>query len=629
MRRRGRGLSSCALTLYILRMRSLKYAPLLLVLASQVVAADPPPKALLDLAAPGAENRITTTRQVSVARTDKGGAAGGLAVTIAAGKEGYPGITLAPEAGAWDLSAFGRIEAKVSNPSDKPLGINLRVDDDGDWKTDPWNAENTTIKPGQTATVKLIFGHSYGFKPAHKLAAGRVVRVLLFTGKTDAQRTFVVESIVATGAAGEKPPIDPNSIRVVPKDGLIVGPGVGIDVAKQLTLPKGAGATPEPSGALRLTFASADGLATLRPAVGRWNLRDWLEVRIKIRNAGRVAFTPKARLESGGRGDMITGRPLAPGASAELVIPFASATLWEPEKKGSGSHFASSHATVIAVGVEKGAGERVLVVDEVRCALPPPEPLPDWLGKRPPVNGDWVQTFRDEFDGDTIDQSKWSFYGENYWDKQTTHFSKDNTVIGGGVVRLRLEKKRGHHNDDPRRFQSNYATGFLQTRGKFTQRYGYFESRMKLPTAPGLWPAFWMMPDRGKAPGGGSTADGGMEFDIMEHLTRWGPRRYNIAMHWDGYGKDHKSVGTEGIYCRPDKDGFITAGLLWLPGKAVYYCNGKEVARWENPRISSVPEEMMFTLPAGGWDNDWLDDARLPDDFVIDYVRVWQRADPK
>jgi hypothetical protein len=35
----------------------------------------------------------------------------------------------------------------------------------------------------------------------------------------------------------------------------------------------------------------------------------------------------------------------------------------------------------------------------------------------------------------------------------------------------------------------------------------------------------------------------------------------------------------------------------------------------------------MFTLPMGGWDNNDLDDARLPDDFTIDYVRVWQRKD--
>jgi beta-glucanase (GH16 family) len=76
-----------------------------------------------------------------------------------------------------------------------------------------------------------------------------------------------------------------------------------------------------------------------------------------------------------------------------------------------------------------------------------------------------------------------------------------------------------------------------------------------------------------------------------------------------------------------DQDGFITCGLLWTPGLAVYYCNGIEVARWEDPRISNVASDIMFTLPMGGWDNNGLDDAQLPADFVIDYVRVWQRKD--
>jgi hypothetical protein len=59
---------------------------------------------------------------------------------------------------------------------------------------------------------------------------------------------------------------------------------------------------------------------------------------------------------------------------------------------------------------------------------------------------------------------------------------------------------------------------------------------------------------------------GGMEIDIMEQLARFGPFRYNSAAHWDGYQKDHKSLGTEHIYGMPDKDGFITSGLLWEPG---------------------------------------------------------------
>ena len=79
----------------------------------------------------------------------------------------------------------------------------------------------------------------------------------------------------------------------------------------------------------------------------------------------------------------------------------------------------------------------------------------------------------------------------------------------------------------------------------------------------------------------------------------------------------------------PDKDGYITAGLLWTPGSAIYYCNGKEILRWENPRISDLQEYIMYDLVTGGWDHTLpqLDDSKLPADFVIDYCRVWQRKD--
>jgi len=118
-----------------------------------------------------------------------------------------------------------------------------------------------------------------------------------------------------------------------------------------------------------------------------------------------------------------------------------------------------------------------------------------------------------------------------------------------------------------------------------------------------------------------------MEFDVAEYLSRWGPYRMNVAWHWDGYGKEHKATGSTTIYFQPDKDGFVTSGVLWLPGLSVYYLNGNEVARWENPRVSNVESDIMFTNVSGGWDNNGIDDTKLPDNFVIDYVRVWQRKD--
>ena len=559
--------------------------------------------------------------------------ADGLAVNIQPCDEGYPGVTLTPPGKVWDLSAFGHVEALVKNLGAKPISVCLRIDDDGDWQANPWNAENVYLKAGETGTVKVIFGHLFGFKPGYPLKPASVTKMLLFAGKSkDAPQSFRVESLSAAGAAGEKPPVDPKSIRIVPPEGVLLSAKAGVEMkteAKDLTA---AWSGPKTNGTLRLTLppGKAEGRVSLKPPAGRWNLRAGTEFRATIRNDGKSPLTAAVTLESnGGPTDTLTAS-LPPGARQELVIPFALPKLWNGNDKKSGTHFTSETASGVMIIVKRdGTDDEAALMVESLSAVAPAVEIPDWLGKRPPVDGKWKMTFQDEFDGTQVDTNKWSTYGENYWDK-VSHFSKETTFVSGGLAHLRFEKKRGHHNDDPKRPESDYATGFLESFGKFTQRYGYFEARMKLPTAPGLWPAFWMMPDRG---GSGpqwqrsDTKSGGMEFDIMEHLTRWGANRFNIAMHWDGYGKEHKSIGSTCVYFTPDKDGFVTSGLLWEPGLLVFYCQGREIGRWANERVASVPEDMMFTLPAGGWDNDWLDHARLPDEFVIDYVRVWQRAD--
>jgi beta-glucanase (GH16 family) len=294
---------------------------------------------------------------------------------------------------------------------------------------------------------------------------------------------------------------------------------------------------------------------------------------------------------------------------------------------GTGTRFVSHRVNGVTVLGGPSAGQ--LLVSAIRAENVTPE-LPDWLGQRPPVDGEWTKTFEDNFDGSSVDLTKWNIYGPNFWDKRT-HFSKDNAIVKDGTLTLRVERKTGRHNDSPDGKETDYATGFADTYGKWVQRYGYFEARVKLPTAPCLWPAFWLMPDRGLEAGEQwkrqSTQGGGMEFDIIEQLSIWGPQRLNMAMHWDGYGSGHKATGSGSIYVPADKDGFIVVGLLWTPESAVLYGNGKELARWKNPRISDVPSCLILDHVTGGWETEPLDDAQLPADFVIDYVRVWQRAD--
>jgi beta-glucanase (GH16 family) len=599
-------------------------------LAAPANAADATPgatQAILDLKTDVENHLAPSSGQVTFVKSQDP-AAPGIEVTIQPGKEQYPGINLKPAGTAWDLSAFGHVTGAFVNTGKQPISLSLRVDNAGNWQDGPWNTESVYLKPGQSGDVTVIFGFAYGHHPNYALKSSAVVNMLMFASKSDAAQSFRIVSIVAGGPAGEKPPVDPNSIRIQPPGGLILGGDTPIDAAKQIEA-HGAHASMLGHG-LSVDFPPAAGeeSAQFKPPVGRWDLRDDLEVRVKVHNAGQTPVTPRARVESnGGPSDWASSTaPLAPGEDAEIAIPFVSASIWDGAN-GTGNRVTNDAVSGITVSAEKADTDRVLQVESIRADMPAGPNLPDWLGKRPPIEGDWVKTFDDEFNAPKIDASKWNIYGENYWDKES-HFSKADVIVGGGLVKLRFEKKLGHQNDDPKRQETNYAVGYLDTFGKWTQRYGYFEARMKLPTAPGLWPAFWMMPDRGAgAANRQDTGNNGMEFDIMEHLDRWGPNRYNIAMHWDGYGKDHKSTGSDKIYVQPDKDGYITCGLLWTPGSAVYYCTGKPVLRWDNPRVGSVPEIMMFTMPMGGWDNNALDDARLPDDFSVDYVRVWQRKD--
>lgn len=606
----------------------------LLAVAGARAQVPPPDLSLIDLTDAQALSRVTPGQpdQVSVARAD--GAPGAL-VTCRPGNNAYPGIVVKPEGAVWDLSRFGHVEARLVNTGAVTSNVALRVDNEGDWTANPWSCEALLLKPGEAGTIHVRLGYAFG-KPGFALNAAKITQMLLFVNKSDQEQSFRLESLTAGGVAGEKPPVNPNDVRTRPAGGALLGAGAAADSFLRVAVEAGAKGelvTTDGAQTLRLTLlaGAAQAVAQIKPAVGLWDLRNWLQVVVRIRNEGQAPLTPRARLDSLGRpGEWVAApQPLAPGAARDLVLPFAGgmATIAGGGAPASGGSLVESDALSAVAFAAEGEGDKTLHVESVRATVPPAPTLPSWLGQRPPVPGAWTQTLSEDFTGGTLDQTKWSLYYPNYWDKRA-HFSKDNVILGEGMLRLRFEKKRGHAEDDPAKPETDWATGFLTSVGKWRQQYGYFECRMKLSRAPGLWPAFWMMPDRG--PGTAdreNTANGGMEFDVLEYLTRYGPYRYNIAWHWDGYGKDHKSTGTDRVYFQPDKDGFVTAGLLWEPGKITLYANGAAVAQWTDPRVSSVPEYILFTAVSGGWGGNDLTGEGLPDDFVLDYVRAWQRAD--
>jgi len=600
------------------------------------------PKPLIDITSPDAIKQLRPNYGDPVYKIDDKG----ITVSLPAARANYPGIQIIPPAKGefWDVSPYGHIEAKITNTGDKLIKITMRVDGvvSGQPASD---AEVIGAKPGESKIIKVIFGYSWGFHSGPALEPGKINQIIVFAAKATEDQSFRIDDLQAAGPTGEKPPFNPDYVVTVPENGVILGKGVKFDPAKQVS---GLAVDAGPDGSLKVNFAGGkEQTLKIKPVMGVWNLNQANQIRVKFKNVGTTPTTPSVVV---GSNTVPAKAPIAPGAESEIVVSFIPAvstvctTEWNakpPVVTGTSTNFVSNRVNEFSISSDAPPGAKSLLVTAIVADAAVAD-LPDWVGKKPPVDGDWTQTLAEEFDGPTLDYSKWNIYGHNFWDKRT-HFSKDNLILKDGKAILHYEKKTGFHNDDPSNKetgQTDYACGFLNTYGKWTQRYGYFESRMKLPKAPSLWPAFWLMPDRGAyksykgryRPGTTLQPDvdpgnGGMEFDIMEFLTIYGPYRYNIAMHWDGYGKLHKSTGSDKNYVQADKDGYITSGLLWTPGSAIYYCNGKETLRWENPRISDEQEYIMYDMVSGGWDKDPLDDAKLPDDFIIDYVRVWQRKD--
>ncbi|HCO95511.1 MAG TPA: hypothetical protein DIU00_16445, partial [Phycisphaerales bacterium] len=222
----------------------------------------------------------------------------------------------------------------------------------------------------------------------------------------------------------------------------------------------------------------------------------------------------------------------------------------------------------------------------------------------------WKLAWSDEFDGTQIDQSKWEVLGD--WKRRDGFWVKEDSYLDGKGNLLIRTKKDG----------DRYTSGAMRTRGKFEHKFGYWVCRSKFPTQQGHWPAFWMHANTvGKI---GDEGRDGTEIDIME--KPWREDKITQNLHWDGYGKKHKSAGSGQITIPGVSKGFHTFALHWTPEQYVFYVDGKETWRTSAGGVSQVPQYAKLTEEIGKWGGD-ITKADLPDYFVVDYVRVYDMVE--
>jgi len=228
----------------------------------------------------------------------------------------------------------------------------------------------------------------------------------------------------------------------------------------------------------------------------------------------------------------------------------------------------------------------------------------------------WNLTFSDEFDGPGIDRDKWEVLTrKDSHNNEKQYYLPQQASIVDGTLRITATNEPY----DGKAYRSARLESW------FSQAYGRFEARAKLPTTRGLWPAFWLLPRTTKWPHGG-------EIDIMENAGSR-PDRVTCAFHYANDAGNHEHVhhqhaardaaGNPVLF----SEGFHVYAVQWSPYEMVFFVDGVEIDRVNKERVPvpSTPMSVILNAAVGGWfDGDPDETTVFPQHFDIDYVRVYR-----
>ena len=242
---------------------------------------------------------------------------------------------------------------------------------------------------------------------------------------------------------------------------------------------------------------------------------------------------------------------------------------------------------------------------------------------------DWALVWDDEFDhAGAPDPAKWSFEaggdgGGNGEQQFYTNGRPHNARVEGGNLVIEANREPWHG--------KAYTSARLITRGKGDWRYGRFEIRAKFSEGRGTWPAIWMMPSEPRRDGGDWPDNG--EIDIMEHVG-FDPGVVHGSAHSLAFQWPKKTERTATVHVtEPDKR-FHVYTLEWEPDTmrmyvdgALYFATDRAGGDWREWPFDRKFYLILNLAVGGSWGGQkGVDAAAFPQRTVIDYVRVYQRA---
>jgi beta-glucanase (GH16 family) len=168
---------------------------------------------------------------------------------------------------------------------------------------------------------------------------------------------------------------------------------------------------------------------------------------------------------------------------------------------------------------------------------------------------------------------------------------------------------------------AKYTSGLITTQFSFSQTYGYFEIRAKLPAGKGLWPAFWLLPTDETWP---------PEIDVFESFGAQSPQGEGgkTLIHYASHAlKQNESCGNWYNVGADITHDFHTYGVDVEPSGITYYFDGKPYITCTANSAVNKPLYMLINLAVGAtWPGSPDSSNTWPAYMYVDYVRAYQKA---
>jgi beta-glucanase (GH16 family) len=241
----------------------------------------------------------------------------------------------------------------------------------------------------------------------------------------------------------------------------------------------------------------------------------------------------------------------------------------------------------------------------------------------------WTLTWSDDFEGiagSSPDKLKWTYdigTGNNGWGNSELEYYTNRTsnvqLNGEGqlVITARKESYSG----------SGYTSARIKTQGLFSQTFGRFEARIKTPTGPGIWPAFWLLGDNITEVSWPQCG----EIDIMEQRGQQ-PAITHGSLHGPGYFGANAKTKSYGLMTgRFDTDFHIYA-IEWGEDYIDFFIDDY---LYQRIQPSDLTGEWVFNKPffiilnvavGGNYVGYPTTGTPFPQSMIIDYVKVYKKA---